>query len=261
MSKLRFSPAKQLWMINRLASERGRILREALQKTVEQVGVQAIDDELHRMVGSQYLNKLGAYGLRGETLFAVPCIIRARPTVSGYYRLVLGMSGKDYGRQGLDKWIQVEKEESSALSDQEISSLCESLIRAAEELIAQIDTSNITNDLFHELSLLTLGAQLNGSYRVTIGQQAVAAVRRLIEKIVGQRCREVVIQGNVIRFANAAGRMVEIRFGSDPDILVTEKIGDQHRQVLSVEVKGGTDPSNIHNRLGEAEKSHLKLSA
>ncbi len=28
--------------------------------------------------------------------------------------------------------------------------------------------------------------------------------------------------------------------------------------MLAVEVKGGTDVSNIHNRLGEAEKSHQK---
>lgn len=27
---------------------------------------------------------------------------------------------------------------------------------------------------------------------------------------------------------------------------------------MSIEIKGGTDASNIHNRLGEAEKSHLK---
>ena len=28
--------------------------------------------------------------------------------------------------------------------------------------------------------------------------------------------------------------------------------------MVSIEIKGGADASNIHNRLGEAEKSHLK---
>lgn len=54
---------------------------------------------------------------------------------------------------------------------------------------------------------------------------------------------------------------MKIRFGSDPDILVSEYSGNQYRHLLAVEVKGGGDPSNIHNRQGEAEKSHLKLSA
>jgi len=30
------------------------------------------------------------------------------------------------------------------------------------------------------------------------------------------------------------------------------------RNVIAIEIKGGTDFSNIHNRLGEAEKSHQK---
>jgi hypothetical protein len=29
----------------------------------------------------------------------------------------------------------------------------------------------------------------------------------------------------------------------------------------SIEIKGGTDVSNVHNRIGEAEKSHLKAKA
>ncbi len=30
------------------------------------------------------------------------------------------------------------------------------------------------------------------------------------------------------------------------------------RNIIAIEIKGGTDFSNIHNRLGEAEKSHQK---
>jgi hypothetical protein len=30
------------------------------------------------------------------------------------------------------------------------------------------------------------------------------------------------------------------------------------RKLVSIEIKGGTDYSNAHNRLGEAEKSHQK---
>ena len=33
---------------------------------------------------------------------------------------------------------------------------------------------------------------------------------------------------------------------------------DNYRNVVAIEVKSGTDVSNIHNRIGEAEKSHQK---
>lgn len=238
---MHLSPAKQLWMLKRLQSARGLILRDALQRTVEKVGVRTIDSELHRLVPVHHLTKLGASGLRGEILFAVPCIIRAKPSVSGYYRLVLGISGKDYGRRGLDKWIQVENGARNDVSDEEISSLCEVLIKMAGQLLEGI-SHGISEELFHELALLTLGAQLNGSYRVAVGQQAVAAVRHLVENIVKEKYPEAVTKSNVVQFTNAAGRLVEIRFGSDPDILVTEYAKGQRRQVLAVEVKGVLTP-------------------
>ncbi len=34
-----------------------------------------------------------------------------------------------------------------------------------------------------------------------------------------------------------------------------------YRQLIAIEVKGGRDFSNIHNRIGEAEKSHQKARA
>lgn len=33
---------------------------------------------------------------------------------------------------------------------------------------------------------------------------------------------------------------------------------NSYRNIVSIEIKGGRDFSNIHNRLGEAEKSHQK---
>ncbi|MCL6612968.1 MAG: XcyI family restriction endonuclease [Peptococcaceae bacterium] len=256
-------PNKQLWVISRLKSERGRTLRDALRETVEMVGVRIIDHELHELVSGNALNKLGAYGLRGEILFPVPCVIKKKPAVSGYYRLVLGISQKEYGRKGLDKWIKIEKGEISTVLYREAEELCKSLIRAGEYLLSGISSKeNITEELFHELSLITLGSQLDGSYRVIIGQKAVSVIRELIVDIIKEKqLRGLQEKRNEIKFVNAAGRYVTIKLGSDPDVLISEFSGNQHRHLLAIEVKGGTDPSNIHNRLGEAEKSHLKLSA
>ena len=60
-----------------------------------------------------------------------------------------------------------------------------------------------------------------------------------------------------LELENAAGRRVVIAFFADPDISITEKTSDKAtRNIVAIEIKGGADPSNIWNRLGEAEKSH-----
>ena len=58
---------------------------------------------------------------------------------------------------------------------------------------------------------------------------------------------------------NAAGRIVRIEFAPDPDIAIREQLGSgKFNNRIAIEIKGGKDISNIHNRLGEAEKSHIK---
>lgn len=50
-------------------------------------------------------------------------------------------------------------------------------------------------------------------------------------------------------------------------LFLQEALGDTgmakggYRDVIAMEIKGGKDFSNIHNRLGEAEKSHQKARA
>ena len=57
---------------------------------------------------------------------------------------------------------------------------------------------------------------------------------------------------------NSAGRIISVRFGPDPDVAIFSMGEGRTHPIVSVEVKGGRDVSNIHNRIGEAEKSHRK---
>jgi hypothetical protein len=61
-----------------------------------------------------------------------------------------------------------------------------------------------------------------------------------------------------ITLKNASGRIVTLVRSSDPDIGVREQFGTDDRPTVAIEIKGGTDESNAHNRAGEAEKSHRK---
>ena len=45
----------------------------------------------------------------------------------------------------------------------------------------------------------------------------------------------------------------------DPDIVIREEMAPaSFTEKIAIEVKAGKDVSNIHNRIGEAEKSHQK---
>ena len=67
---------------------------------------------------------------------------------------------------------------------------------------------------------------------------------------------------NRIEIKNAAQRKVLIEFAADPDIIIREEMKQgSYRNIIAIEVKAGTDFSNIHNRIGEAEKSHQKARA
>ena len=61
-----------------------------------------------------------------------------------------------------------------------------------------------------------------------------------------------------ITIKNSLGRNIEIQFASDPDIVIIESLKSGENKIVSIEIKGGTDYSNAHNRLGEAEKSYQK---
>jgi hypothetical protein len=54
---------------------------------------------------------------------------------------------------------------------------------------------------------------------------------------------------------------VQIAFAPDPDITIIEMMPTTSVPSTSIEIKGGADVSNVHNRIGEAEKSHLNAKS
>lgn len=145
----------------------------------------------------------------------------------------------------------------SRIDAQSLSALCCALISAASLLLAGIGSSRVTGEFLDQLTLLTLGAQLRGGANVKKGTDAIRKVFTLLNEIVAA-CA-VSTSERLILVRNAAGRPVTIEFASDPDIVIREKMAsDELRNIIAIEVKGGKDFSNIHNRMGEAEKSHQK---
>jgi hypothetical protein len=105
-----------------------------------------------------------------------------------------------------------------------------------------------------ELQLLTLGAQFRGSGNVRLGRDAIDQFVNLLSVLLEPY--HPTIKGRKITLKNDSKLPVEVRFASDPDVSITQQLKSQQRKLVAIELKGGTDVSNVWNRLGEAEKSH-----
>jgi hypothetical protein len=251
-------PDLQVTFFHRLREIRETYLLEALLSVVSKLQIPKIDEELNDYVSSSALQKTAGWGLRGEIVFAVPCILRQSPKLLGYYRLLLGFSQKQFysGQYGFGPFKTMEekghtsKENVSLLSD-----LCRVLCGSAELLIEGVD--QLSRESVHELTLLTLGPQLRGGVLNVLGTRATQRVFNLINAIIEPAV--VSATARCLDIQNAAGRTVKVEFGSDPDICIREELpSGTFRNLVAIEIKGGRDYSNIHNRIGEAEKSHQK---
>ena len=241
---------------------RATYLQNALFETVRSMNIVQIDKQLASYVPGDDLALLAQYGLRGELLFAVPAILEQNPHLLGYYRLLMGYSQKEfYGNDkgfgaGPFRGMEVSGRINKAVTD-DIPELCKAFCEAASALLNGIETLKPSKELLDDLALLTVGPQLRGGANNQRGMAGIIQVFEVIHQIVAHAVTEV--RENAIEVTNAAGRNVLIEFAPDPDIIIREEMSPGHfRNIVAIEIKSGTDVSNIHNRIGEAEKSHQK---
>jgi len=250
-------PELQVTFHTRLDELRESLLLDSLLEVVAAETVE-IDRQLAELAPPAGLRRLAGWGLRGEVVFALPYLLARRPRLLGYYRLLLGFSQKQF--YGRDHGLSIFKgmEEKGRLSPRQkplLSDLCAGLCQSAAYLVEHVPHLSQAN--VHELTLLTLGPQLRGGTSNRLGAQATRRVFDLIHDIVAPAVTAE--DRDWIEIRNAAERSVRIAFSSDPDICIRERLpsGADHN-LVAIEIKGGHDVSNIHNRIGEAEKSHQK---
>lgn len=249
-------PDLQVAFYHKLKSINDQYLYQALSDTVKQIFIPDIDKQLAEYVDHKALKKAASFGLRGEIFFPVPCIILSNPKLLGYYRLLLGFSKKEFynkGPFGSFKRLEEQGIITKKISLQ-IEALCISLIGSAVIMIEHID--DLSLGTIRDLQMLTLGPQLRGGLNTELGKNATDKIFKLLKSLVSPYLKNETDKALIIE--NDSKRTVTIEFSSDPDIRIIELIGSTNRPLVSIEIKGGKDKSNIHNRIGEAEKSHQK---
>lgn len=252
------SPARQVIFHQMLVAARKTVLMEALSEALSSVDPTVIKEQIIKRVPVDVQTILAASGVRDEHVFPVPAILEQKPTLVGYYRLLLGISQKRFYRPGAGmsgvKSMEM-RGVVAAKNPPDLNRFCSVMTEHLAELVRQISPAISARDV-SELPLLTLGAQLYGSNNNAIGKRATFEVFLAIGEIVGP----YVVSKEVSRFIlrNASKRKVLVSLSADPDIRVQEEFGKKLRNITAIEIKGGTDVSNAHNRAGEAEKSHRK---
>jgi hypothetical protein len=233
-------------------------LSDALAETLGKVDPVELKNEILRFAPPEALRILAQAKIRDEQVFPTPSVLRARPTLVGYYRLLLGSSQKEFyaGGTGMSPLKRMEvKGLLGIVQEALLNEFCTSMGIVLGELVQQISPSVTPRDV-DELRLLTLGSQFQGANNVRIGKTATddvfLAISELVERFVKER------HDRSLTLVNSAKRKVVIQLASDPDICIVESFDTKTHKKVAIEIKGGTDKSNAHNRAGEAEKSHQK---
>ncbi len=251
------SSARQVRFYQLLVAARKQWFMDALSDALGQLDQDTVKQQIREYVPLDAQKILAAAGLRDEHVFPVPAVLEAKPSLVGYYRLLLGAPQKSFykGSTGMGRFKGME--ELGTVSEKTrpwVPFFCQVMAKPLAELLRGIP--KITERDLCELPLLTFGSQLQGSNNTRIGKIAMKDVFVAVKEIVAKYV--VSTTESKLTLKNSAGRTVLIALAHDPDVRIQEQVSDQVHHKVAIEVKGGTDVSNVHNRAGEAEKSHQK---
>lgn len=257
------SPGKQVYIAAFLANVRGVGLHEAVQHAARLVDASTLRDDLSRVAPPRGLALVQGTGVRDEEVFATPSLLRAAPGTLAYYRLLLGISQKAFytGKSGLTPFKSMEgRQVVSSAADPMLDDLCVLLNEAMSDLLHALPIESLRRDV-DQLPIMALGAQADGSWRTQIGSKATQQIFEAMKQIVRSQNHLFTETDVSITVVNNSQREVTLALAPDPDVVIRESFGTSSEYKAAIEIKGGTDYSNVHNRAGEAEKSHAKAIA
>jgi XcyI restriction endonuclease len=252
------SPSRQIAFHQLLVAARKSWLMDALREALQNVNPNLVKEQLSVYVPADVQKILAAAGVRDEHVFPVPTVLEAKPTLIGYYRLLLGIPQRSFYKSGAGMGQFKSMEDRGLLNPKrrpDLEGFCEAMSKSLAQLVLQMSPQFTLQDVA-ELPLLTLGSKFQGGNNNTIGKQATMDVFLAISELV--KDYKVSEDERKITIRNASSRKVLIALASDPDISIREEFSGEMRNKVAIEIKGGTDYSNAHNRAGEAEKSHQK---
>lgn len=236
--------ARKTWMI------------DALREVLASLDQQTVKAQILEFVPTDVQRILARLGIRDEYVFPTPVVLEAKPTLVGYYRLLIGVGQKTFyrGPTGMSPFRRMENEGVLAPATRQLlPAFCVAMGDVLAELIRAISPALSARDIA-ELQLLTLGSSFYGGANTKVGQVATKGVLDAIVVAFDGYVSEMNERSLIV--STPAGNAFTVTLSSDPDVAIRETTNGDNRNVLAIEIKGGSDAANVYNRGGEAEKSH-----
>ena len=249
---------RQLAFQQLLAAARKTWLGDSLSDALAVVSPAVVKEQLSLLyLASGCAAVVGGVTHQGRAGVSCSNRVRSKPTLVGYYRLLAGVPQKSFyaGGTGMARLKSMEVSCCATTSESRFRPF-------AAKWDVRWESSSLkfrrlsSSRIFRNWPILTLGAQFQGANNVLIGQQATKDVFLVIAKLASQATTERTNSKIVLK--NSSGNTVIVSLAHDPDVRIQVQQGESLRNKLAMEIKGGTDRSNAHNRAGEAEKSHQK---
>ncbi|MEA5553666.1 XcyI family restriction endonuclease [Anabaena cylindrica UHCC 0172] len=205
-------------------------------------------------------------------VFCHPRLIREHSSLLAYYRNIAAIPQKAVQYLAKVNLKKIEADEENKYILTEDKALVLSLL-FNEHISLIIDSSiqSLTQEELYGILLASTGAQIDGSWRNAIGEEAEKVVQRLLIKEAKERnllaafiLRNKGVEaynpdqldeqlGNIEAYRGVMlANHTSILFSSEPDISL---LNNQGTTVGVIEVKGGTDPAGALERYGAAKKS------
>lgn len=204
-------------------------------------------------------------------VFAHPRLLREQPRLTAYYRNVAALSRKATGYLSGGAPDHFEDKDGVTMTETTAFAFAR-LFNEHVSLIVESAYSNFRADELNGLLLSSTGAQIDGSWRNSVGEEAEKVVQvMLVQEIVrrgllqafimregglvelptGERTEYILKNIRVIKGLMLSNQKL-VLFSSEPDL---EFLSPNGRSELVIEVKGGTDPAGALERFGAAKKS------
>jgi hypothetical protein len=189
-------------------------LSDALSEALARVDPAVLKSQITTIVPAHAQQILAAAGVRDEHVFPTPIVLETKPTLIGYYRLLLGAPQKSFyhGRTGLGRFKSMEMD--GVLRETQRTTLpafCEAMSKPLADLVVQVSPQITARDVA-ELPLITLGSFFQGQNNVQIGKQATKdvfiAIADIVQRFVVERDEQKLI------VKNASGRTVRLVLAS-----------------------------------------------
>jgi hypothetical protein len=133
--------SRQVQFYQLLVAARKQWFMDALSDALSKVEQAVVKQQTSKYVPADVQKILAAAGIRDEHVFPVPVVIEAKPSLIGYYRLLLGSPQKSFYSGATGMGIFKSMEESGAALERHkarIPEFCTAMARPLAELVRQI---------------------------------------------------------------------------------------------------------------------------